>query len=175
MGPARIFLESTVGKYFDDINSFQDKVFKPCLSGEQSTLDPTDMDCRCIETAPTPGAIENLYKFCDNLRNDNEKTLCNDCVEKGGVWTSISCIQGDIRRFISETLFGWGLGLDGGISLLCIIYAAFMMQTSQGSPEKLKKAQELLTSCIMGLILIIFSIFILRLIGVNILKIPGFL
>ena len=38
----------------------------------------------------------------------------------------------------------------------------------------LKKAQELITSCIMGLMLIIFSIFILRLIGVDILKIPGF-
>jgi len=50
-----------------------------------------------------------------------------------------------------------------------------MMQSSQGNPEKLKKAQEMITSCIMGLMLIIFSVFILKLIGVNILKIPGFL
>ena len=40
--------------------------------------------------------------------------------------------------------------------------------------EKIKKAQDLLTSCIMGLMLIIFAVFILRLVGVNILRIPGF-
>jgi len=48
------------------------------------------------------------------------------------------------------------------------------MQSSQGNPEKLKKSQDMITSCIMGLMLIIFSIFILKLIGVDILKIPGF-
>ena len=78
------------------------------------------------------------------------------------------------KRFIEETIFGLGIGLAGMVSLLCIIYAAFTMQSSQGNPEKIKKAQELLTSCIMGLILIIFSVFILRLIGVSILRIPGF-
>jgi len=67
-----------------------------------------------------------------------------------------------------------GIGLAGLIALLCIIYAAFMIQISSGNPERIKKAQELLTSCIMGLMLIIFSVFILRLIGVDILKIPGF-
>jgi hypothetical protein len=91
-----------------------------------------------------------------------------------GIWTSIGCISSDLKGFISQTLLSWGIGLAGIIALLCIIYSAFQMQTSQGNPEKIKKAQELLTSCIMGLMLIIFSIFILKLIGVNILKIPGF-
>ena len=57
---------------------------------------------------------------------------------------------------------------------MCIIYSAYLIQFSRGNPERIKKAREYLTSCIMGLLLIIFSIFILRLIGVDILRIPGF-
>ena len=96
------------------------------------------------------------------------------CSNGGGVWSGIGCVKTNVREFIQDTLFRLGIGLAGGLALLCIIYSAFMMQTSQGNPEKLKKAQEMLTSCIMGLMLIIFSVLILRLIGVDILKIPGF-
>ena len=39
---------------------------------------------------------------------------------------------------------------------------------------ELKSGQQLLTSAVAGLIMLIFSIFILRIIGVDILKIPGF-
>ena len=55
-----------------------------------------------------------------------------------------------------------------------IISASFMIITSSGNPDRLKAGQELLTSAIMGLIMIIFSVFVLRVIGVDILKIPGF-
>jgi len=85
----------------------------------------------------------------------------------------LGCVPINLANFISNYLLGRMIGLAGLLSLLCIIYSVFMMQTSQGSNEKLKKAQELLTSCILGLIFIIFSVFILKLIGVNILKIPG--
>jgi hypothetical protein len=45
--------------------------------------------------------------------------------------------------------------------------------SSSGDPERLKGGQELLTSAIAGLIMLIFSVFILRVIGVDILKLPG--
>jgi hypothetical protein len=67
-----------------------------------------------------------------------------------------------------------GIGLAGGVAMLCIMYSAFRMQTSQGNPEAIKKAQETLTSCITGLVLIIFSVLILRIIAQDILRIPGF-
>ncbi len=55
-----------------------------------------------------------------------------------------------------------------------MVYAGFIMITSSGNPEKLTHGREIFASAIAGLILIIFSAIILKIIGVDILKIPGF-
>jgi len=55
-----------------------------------------------------------------------------------------------------------------------MLYAGFMVMTASGNPERLKAGQELLTSAIAGLILLIFSVFILRFIGVDILGLDAF-
>ncbi len=140
----------------------------PCINGNPTTEDYSDASCVCKLQPATTAMLCNQY-----LKDSKDYGSCVSC-SSSGVWTSIGCVENDLSSFIEKTVFGMGVGLAGGFSLLCIIYAAFMMQSSQGNPEKLKKAQEMITSCIMGLMLIIFSVFILRLIGVNILKIPGF-
>lgn len=141
------------------------------ICGENLT--PTDKknpnSCLCIDKK-----LENISRLC-LMVSPEEQPSCLSCVTyKKGIWTALGCIESDISQFVRKFILNWGIGLGGGFSLLCIIYAAFMMQSSQGNPEKLKKSQETITSCIMGLMLIIFSVFILKLIGVNILKIPGF-
>lgn len=170
-------VKSLLNKVAEPLLGLQKKVNVPCQVGKVTPegVDPSDINCRCeLEATPTPGPIRALTEFCDNQTQSGDKAACTTCIQGGGVYTGMGCVQGSLDKFISQTLFGWGVGLAGGMSLLCIIYAAFMMQSSQGNPEKLKKAQELITSCIMGLMLIIFSVFILKLIGVNILRIPGF-
>ena len=89
-------------------------------------------------------------------------------------WSGIGSVYTDLPSFINKNLFGIFLSLAGILTLLCIIYSAFILQTSSGNPERIKKARQYLTSCITGLLLIIFSIFILRVIGGDIIKIPGF-
>jgi hypothetical protein len=154
----------------------QTKISKPCETGLPSTNDPADPACKCINTiTPSPGYLKALDDFCQRQSTAQGRTQCLECSNSGGVFSAIGCVKTNLRQFISETVFGLGIGLAGGFSLLCIIYAAFIMQSSEGNPEKLKKAQEMLTSCVTGLMLIIFSVFILRLIGVNILRIPGFI
>lgn len=119
---------------------------------------------------------------CDSIRktnkDDNQKEYeqCLECTALGGggTWTAVGCFYNDLSKTISEKIFGWALGLAGGVALLCIIYASIRMQLSSGNPEKVQHAQEMITSCITGLIMIIFSILILRIIGVDILRIPGF-
>lgn len=125
-------------------------------------------DCVCAKKEDY-----SIVVLCQGIGSKKELTDCISCIDHG-FWTGIGCIDYKLENFIKDKVFGWGIGLAGMISLLCIIFAAFQLQTSVGNPEKIKKAQQLLTSCITGLILIIFSIFILRLIGVSILRIPGF-
>lgn len=88
--------------------------------------------------------------------------------------TAIGCIPvlGDTTGAgFSGFLLKWAIGVGSGIAFLLILYSGFMIMTSTGNPERLKAGQELLTSAISGILFLIFSIFILNVIGVNILGI----
>ena len=92
--------------------------------------------------------------------------------------TAIGCIPitGDnnaVTNAFAGWFLGWAIGVSGGLALLLIVFSGFQIMTASGDPQKLQSGRELLTSAISGLILIIFSIFLLRLIGVQILNIPG--
>ncbi len=88
--------------------------------------------------------------------------------------TAIGCIPIQDTKAFTSFFLRWAIGIGGGIAFLLIVYAAFLIMTSQGNPERLRAGQELLISAITGLILLIFSVFILRVIGIDILKLPGF-
>ncbi|OGY25002.1 MAG: hypothetical protein A2134_01300 [Candidatus Woykebacteria bacterium RBG_16_39_9b] len=66
------------------------------------------------------------------------------------------------------------IGFAGGLAFILMAIAAFRMTTSAGNPDNLQSAREMFTAAIIGLIVIVFSIFLLRLIGITILRIPGF-
>lgn len=88
--------------------------------------------------------------------------------------TAIGCIPfGDQNSFVVFIL-KWAVGIGGGIAFLLIIVAGFQIMTSRGDPNRLKAGQELMTSAIAGILLLIFSVVILRILGFDILKIPTF-
>lgn len=95
-------------------------------------------------------------------------------LEDCGIDTAIGCIPVEDTNQFMGFILGWAIGVGGGIAFLLIVYASFMIMTSSGNPERLKAGQELLTSAISGLIMLIFSVFILRFIGVDILKLSDF-
>jgi len=88
--------------------------------------------------------------------------------------TAIGCIPVDSQSGFIGFVLRWAIGIGGGIAFLLIVIAGFIVLTSGGNPQRLQAGKELLTSALSGLLLLIFSIFLLRLIGVDILKIPGF-
>ena len=85
--------------------------------------------------------------------------------------SAIGCIPVSNTNEFMGWILGWAVGVGGGIAFLLIVYASFMVMTSQGVPDRLKAGQELLTSAISGLIMLIFSVFILNFIGIDILGI----
>lgn len=144
---------------------------KKCFIGEPVI---ENNQCICKQLVdPTP--VTNFENVCKQAFKNKPEFLnkCETCIRSGGYYSAIGCVPINLSNFISQFLLGRLIGLAGVIALFCIIYSAFQMQTSQGNTEKIKKAQDMLVSCLLGLVLIIFSIFILKLIGVNILKIPG--
>lgn len=91
-----------------------------------------------------------------------------------GINTAFGCVPYNNLTNLSAFITRLGIGLGGGVGFLLIIYAGFLIITSGGDQAKLKSGKELLTAAIAGLLLIIFSIFILELFGLRILRLPGF-
>jgi hypothetical protein len=115
-----------------------------------------------------------VFKVCDTVPQA-VISKCVDCMVNGsGSWTAIGCIDpSDPSQFIGN-LLKFGIGIAGGIAFLLILIGGFQMMTGAGNPEQLNAGRELIGSAITGLLLIIFSVFILKVIGVDILEIPGF-
>lgn len=91
-----------------------------------------------------------------------------------GVDTALGCLMaGDPKQLVSQ-LWGWGISVGGLIAFVLIVFSGFQIVTSAGDPKRFKAAQELLTSAIGGLILIVLSVVLLNFIGVTVLKLPGF-
>jgi hypothetical protein len=110
--------------------------------------------------------IGNTYE----CRRYNANYMCA-LPEGPGIDTAIGCIPFAKPEMIAGFLVKWSIRIAGGIAILVFIAAGFQYITSSGDPEKIDSAKGLLTSAITGLLLIIFSVFLLRFIGYNILEI----
>lgn len=119
------------------------------------------------------GGIAGIGEKCDKTVTQEGKT-CLGCLSGGGVWTAIGCLPTDFASFLRDYVFRFGLGLSGGICFLLLLYGGVLIMTSSGVPEKLNEGKEVIVSALMGLILIIFSVLILKIVGVEILHLPGF-
>lgn len=91
------------------------------------------------------------------------------CYGRSGVRTALGCIRFNSLTELTKSLLGFGIGLGGGIALILVVLAGFIIMVSSGDKKKLQTGKSLLIAAITGLLLIIFSVFILRIIGVNIL------
>jgi hypothetical protein len=147
----------------------------------------------CVTFGSFPGGCRGAYPFrCTDGATYNwcctNQSACEQIAPAppapspsgpgGGEGGSIRTAIGDIdprnlQGFIQQ-LLNLALGVAGGIAFLLMLFGAFQIMTSSGNPEKMKSGSELITSALTGLLFIIFSIFLLKFIGVDILQIPGF-
>lgn len=86
-----------------------------------------------------------------------------------GIRTALGCLPNDPAGLV-QSLLKFSVGIGGGIAFLLMIFGAFQMITSAGSAEALKAGQERFYSAIIGLLFLIFSVLLLKIIGVDILE-----
>lgn len=88
--------------------------------------------------------------------------------------TAIGCIPTkDFKQTLGFVL-QWLFLAAGGIIIALVIKNGFTLLTSAGNPEKLKEVRESVTAIITGVLLIIFALTILKIVGADILGLPGF-
>ncbi|MDO8570215.1 MAG: hypothetical protein Q7R97_01360 [Candidatus Daviesbacteria bacterium] len=90
-----------------------------------------------------------------------------------GIKTAIGCIPTEPTELING-IIKVAIAAGGGIALLLMIFGVFQMITSAGNPDGVKKGSEQITSAVLGLLFIIFAVMLLKIIGVDILQLPGF-
>jgi hypothetical protein len=92
------------------------------------------------------------------------------CISAGGSFTEQGAAGNVIQIILSRLIFS----TIGGIAFLYLIYGAFLLITSQNSPEKLNQGKRVLYGALIGIIFSLGSLFLVNLIATGILKIPGF-
>lgn len=144
------------------------------LPGDEYTM-KCDGECNKCRGCPgyTPPEYANLKGVCEQL-SDPYKEDCGKCMTQGKIWSAIGCLPTDVSGLVGDFIFKIGIGIAGGISFLYFLYGCFLIITSSGNPEKIEEAKQIIVSALSGLLLIIFSVFILQVIGVSILRLPGF-
>jgi hypothetical protein len=83
----------------------------------------------------------------DNPRAGLDQSVEDTGIQKSDGGLSMSVFVGQLIKAV--------LGLLGVIFIILIIYAGFLWMTSQGESDKIKKAKQILTSSIIGIIIIL--------------------
>jgi len=97
----------------------------------------------------------------------------NNC-PGGQTATELGCIPNDVGGFVSK-FYAIGLGIVGILALIGIIYGGYKISMSAGNPMEIKTGRSYVMYSIIGIILAIFATILLKVIGVDVLHIPGFI
>jgi hypothetical protein len=87
--------------------------------------------------------------------------------------TALGCMKVDPSGFTSQ-LLGFLAGIAGAISLVIMLIATIQIMSGGDNAESVKKGKELFTGAVTGLLFIIFSVTLLKIIAGDIINLPGF-
>ena len=88
--------------------------------------------------------------------------------------TAIGVVDVSSPVVVVTKIFSIALSLGGFAALIIIIFSGYKLLVSRANKEIVQGARETLTSAIVGLLFIVFSLVILSVIAGDIIKIPGF-
>ncbi|MBI5452367.1 hypothetical protein HY945_02805 [Candidatus Gottesmanbacteria bacterium] len=93
--------------------------------------------------------------------------------QRGNYYTVLGCLSTKPEFFV-QSILSVVFGIAGGIAFLAVLGGSAMVLTSAGDPEKLQNGKEMIISSLLGILLIVFSVFLVRFIGFDIFRLPGF-
>ena len=90
-----------------------------------------------------------------------------------GFWTGIGCISTRPETSIQQ-IIAFTAGVAGFFVVIQILLGAFELMRSRGDPGKLQSAKDRITSSVIALLFVIFSVALLEFIAGTVLHLPGF-
>ena len=96
--------------------------------------------------------------------------ICTGTITPGYVNTALGYIPTDPAELV-KWILGWSIAIGGGLAVLLSLWGGGTIILAGGNPEKINEGKEIITSAISGILFILFSVFLLRFIGVDILGI----
>jgi hypothetical protein len=145
------------------------------------TTVPTSTPTRIPNLSPVSEPTCDACGWCPPHNKPSTWIECSACLyntdgseKKGSYYTVLGCFQTDqsgapFMQSVLQIVFG----IAGGIASVSVLVGIVIIITSSGIPSRIQLGKDIITSSIVGLLLILFSVFILRAIGLEILKIPG--
>jgi len=149
-----------------------------------------NVDGGCIDNGGPIGLDETTNKFLyckdgaavatEAINNDPQQTIactksdptnnasCRSCLNSGGLWLAVGCVDPTPLGLITG-IIRIALGIMGGVSLILIIIAGIALQS--GDEKRIEDAKKELIAVLSGVAVLVFSVLILRIIGVNVLDI----
>lgn len=118
----------------------------------------TEDDCRQLRNPPAPPAGAST-PTCD-ITIDGETVT--------GTPTALGCIPNNPAQAI-PLILNWAVGIGTGLGFLLLLYGAFTLITAGPNPENVDKGKSIITSAVSGLLFIILSVVLLKIIGISIL------
>lgn len=123
--------------------------------------------CNRYYITPTPAPPANWQQCSSCLYDASGGRI------EGNYYTVIGCLSAKPEFFV-KTILNIVFGIAGGLAFLAFLSGSTIVLTSSGNPIRLQTGKDIIASSLFGLLLIIFAVFLLRLVGFDILQLPGF-
>lgn len=125
------------------------------------------------EATPTPKPVCDLCGKCGDAIPKNYEQCKNCNAQPKHAWTQAGCVSTETGGFM-QTVINFVLPIAAGLAFLAILWGGFMIVTSQGDMLRVASGRNIIIGAIVALLLVLFSTFLLRLVGFDILGLPGF-